>query len=84
MAVVVSFPRWRVETAADALGAGDPRWLIDPRGQRWAVQEVLRRRMIAPCDPHAPLRHETLVTAEKGLFLLSKNEGDETWDVELL
>lgn len=81
MAVVVSFPRWRVETVADALGASDPRWLIDPRGQRWPVQEVLRRRMIAPCDPKAPLRHETLVTLERGLFLLRKNEGDESWDV---
>lgn len=82
MGVVVTFPVWRVEARVRGAAPYDPQALVDPRGHRIPIIEVLRRRLIASPDPRAAMLHEVLVsTVGNGLFLLRWREGEDRWQV---
>lgn len=81
MGSVQRFPVWGVEGVPSDQGQDDPRALIDPRGRRHVVIEILRRRLVAPCDPRDPVVHETWVTAARGTYLLRRREGERSWEV---
>jgi hypothetical protein len=81
MGRLVTFPHWVVELRGDERGEQEPHCLVDPRGRRLVIREILRHRTIAPADPALPRRFETLVTAGRGLYLLRRREGQARWDV---
>jgi len=81
MGELVTFPRWRVVTRDEGSAPGDPVALIDPHGRRLPVEEILRRRLVAPADPAAAIRRELLVRAGGATFLAVYHEGRGRWQV---
>ncbi|UCF66806.1 MAG: hypothetical protein JSV80_13620 [Acidobacteriota bacterium] len=81
MGEVVTFPSWSVITRDEGRAPGEPSILVDPHGRRHAVEEVVRRRLIAAADPALPVRRETLLRAAGGLFLVVYTEGAGRWQV---
>ncbi len=81
MGVVVQFPLWRVLSRDEGRAPGDPQFLVDPGGRRHEVLQILRRRLVASCDPSAPIRHEAEVRTTAGDFLLVLVEPDGEWQV---
>jgi hypothetical protein len=79
--MVVAFPLWRAISRDEGSAPGDPEVLIEPGGRRHAVLQILRRRLVASCDPHAPIRHEAEVRTAAGDFLLVWSEPDAEWRV---
>lgn len=84
MGVVLAFPSWRVVCRAEANGRGEPSALVDPAGRLHAIQEILRRRLVASREPTVPLRHEIEVRAAGGTFRLCCSEPGGRWTVEPL
>lgn len=81
MGEVLLFPAWRVITRAEGSMPGEPRALVDPRGRRLDVEEVVRRRLVAKSDSSVPARHEVVVRAGGKLYVLSWVEGEGDWVV---
>jgi hypothetical protein len=61
---------------------GEPRALIDPRGRRVDVDEIVRRRLVAVSEPGVPARLEMLVRAGGKLYNVSWVEGEGGWRVD--
>jgi len=78
---LILFPCWRVETRDEGSAPGEPRFLVDPRGKRIPVEDVVRRTLIAASDPQVPVRHETIVRAGGRLYALTFTEGGQDWHV---
>ncbi|RMG42955.1 MAG: hypothetical protein D6718_13125 [Acidobacteria bacterium] len=81
MGELIIFPRWRVITRDEGSAPGDPVVLIDPRGRRIIVEEVLRSRLVAPADPGGGVRREVLVRAGGGTYLAVYSERTGRWEV---
>jgi hypothetical protein len=78
---ILLFPAWRVITRAEGSMPGEPRALVDPRGRRVEVEEVVRRRLVAVSDSSVPAHHEIVVRAGGKLYVLRWVEGEGGWAV---
>ena len=84
MGELLVFPVWQVAARAEGRAPGEPTHLVDPTGRRVAIEQILRRRLVARSDPALPVHHEFDVKAGGRTYRLSYVEGEGEWSVEAL